>query len=140
MRGNWREAGASIADAAFAEADPSEAELRKVDILAQLLDSRFKLFGVRFGYDTLIGLVPGIGDLVTTGLSGYVLYQAIRHRVPTGTFLSMTGNVLFDAALGVVPIVGDIADIGFRANLKNARLLREHVESRRAESRYGPAH
>lgn len=79
------------------------------------------------GLDALIGLVPGVGDAAGTAISGIILVDAVRHRVPLSILLLMGWNLLVDSLLGIVPFVGDIADAAHRANLKNLRLLESTI-------------
>jgi hypothetical protein len=109
------------------------AHLRRVepadhlDSLADWLDSRFAVPGVgwRFGLDPLIGLIPGIGDLVPTLFSLYILFTAVSMGVPKITLTRMAMNVALDFALGSLPVVGDLFDAWFKANRRNVSLIRE---------------
>lgn len=107
-----------------------EQELRDLESLAGWLDSRFRMPGtnIRFGLDSIIGLVPGIGDGLSAIPSGYILVRA--HRLGASkTVLALMGlNALIDFVIGVVPVVGDLFDVGFRANRRNVALLRAHFE------------
>jgi hypothetical protein len=78
---------------------------------------------IGLGLDALIGLLPGIGDVIGSTLSGVILYDAIRLRVPVPVLARMGWNLLVDAVLGLVPGVGDLLDVAHRANRKNLRLL-----------------
>ena len=104
--------------------------LARLDRLARLLDTAISIPGtkIRFGADAIVGLVPGIGDAVTTGLSAYIVYEAHRLGVPRPLLARMVANVAADGLLGAVPIVGDVFDVMWKANRRNLRLLREHFE------------
>jgi hypothetical protein len=93
------------------------------------MDDLVKIPGTRqgVGLDALIGLLPGIGDLVGSGLSGAIMFEAVRARVPIPVLARMAWNLLLDAALGLVPFVGDLADVAHRANRRNYRLLVQAV-------------
>jgi hypothetical protein len=97
-------------------------------MLATLFDTAFILPGtnVRFGAESLLRLVPGIGDAAASALSCYLLYQAHRLGVPKLLFARMVMNVLLEGTVGAVPIAGDAFDVFFRANRRNVALLREH--------------
>lgn len=82
---------------------------------------------VGLGLDALIGLVPGVGDLVGSTLSGAIVFDAVRQRVPVPVLARMGLNLLVDALLGLVPGVGDILDVAHRANRKNLRLLEQAI-------------
>src|SRR5688572_15463484 len=79
------------------------------------------------GLDAVIGLVPGVGDLVGSGLSAAIMYEAVRARVPVPVLARMAWNLLLDALLGLVPLVGDLADVAHRANRRNFGLLEASV-------------
>ncbi|WP_207480352.1 DUF4112 domain-containing protein [Arenibaculum pallidiluteum] len=107
-----------------------EATRDRLEAIARLLDSAFVVPGtrVRVGADAILNLVPGLGPLVSKGLSGYLIYEARRLGVPTGTLIRMVGNVGLDFLIGLIPIVGWVGDVFHRANAKNMRLLREHLD------------
>jgi hypothetical protein len=81
---------------------------------------------VRFGVESLMRLVPGIGDAVASVLSFYLLYEARRLGVPRLLFARMVGNVMLEGVVGAVPLAGDAFDVFFRANRRNVALLRRH--------------
>lgn len=95
--------------------------------IAFLLDDLVTVPGTSFGIglDAVIGLVPGIGDVLGAGLSSIILRDAVRCRVPLHVLARMCGNLILDAGLGLVPAVGDAADVAHRANRKNLRLLEQ---------------
>jgi len=105
-------------------ADAGDPRLRRARRLARLLDAQFRIPGtrIRFGWDPIIGLIPG-GDLVV-GLWGlYLLREAWRLKLPWRYRLAMVANLLLDALVGLVPVLGDAFDIAYRANARNLRLL-----------------
>lgn len=106
-------------------------DLARVEQLARLLDTRFEIAGVKFGWDSLIGLVPVAGDLATAAMALYPVYLAGRHELGSLTIARMLANVGLDAVIGAVPVLGDIFDIAFKANRRNLTLFRKAVESRR---------
>jgi hypothetical protein len=87
---------------------------------------------IHVGADALLNLVPGVGTLVAKGLASYLILEARRHGVPTGTLLRMAGNVAVDFAISAVPVVGWFGDAFYRANQRNIALLRAHLERRAA--------
>ncbi len=92
--------------------------------LAWLLDSSIRLpGGFRIGADGLIGLVPGIGDLVGSALSSYIVVEAARLGAPASVLLRMLVNVALETVVGVIPVVGDLFDMAFKANQRNVALL-----------------
>ena len=108
-----------------------EKDLARIDHLSRLLDTQFNVAGVRFGWDSLIGLVPGVGDVATAALALYPVYLAHRHGLGRWTQLKMLSNVGVDALVGVVPVAGDVFDLAFKANRRNLDLFRQAVEKGR---------
>lgn len=100
-------------------------DLARIDRMANLLDARFRLFGIRFGLDGILGLVPGLGDAVTLGPSAYMLYLGVKHGVPRPVLIRMAGNAALDFVVGGVPLLGDVFDVWFKSHLRNAELLRK---------------
>jgi hypothetical protein len=98
---------------------------KRVETLSHLLDNAIAIPGSthRIGYDAIIGLVPGIGDTITTVLSAYIVYEGYRLGARGKTIAQMLGNVALDYAIGLVPGLGDVGDIFFKANQRNLRLL-----------------
>src|SRR5690348_3540406 len=107
-----------------------EAALARLDALSRLFDVAFLIPGtnVRFGIEAVLRLVPGIGDAAASALSCYLLYEAHRLGVPTHVFARLVANVALEGVVGAVPLVGDLFDVGFRANRRNVRILKEHFE------------
>src|SRR5215217_983180 len=88
--------------------------------LAVLLDSAIRLpGGFRIGADGLIGLAPGVGDALTTALAAYIVYEASQLGLPRHKLWRMAGNVAIDSVVGAVPLLGDLFDVVFKANLRN---------------------
>jgi hypothetical protein len=102
-----------------------ERDLGRVRVLARVMDTAVGVPGtrIRFGLDALIGLVPGAGDVVSALFAGYPVMIALRHRLPRWVLLRMLGNVLVDAMFGAIPLLGDLFDVAFKANVRNERLL-----------------
>ena len=96
---------------------------------AVLLDSAFRVPGtrIRFGLDAIIGLIPGVGDISTPAFAALILLQAVRMRVPLVVQARMLLNAAIDMLLGLVPVLGDLVDIGWKANLRNLALLERHA-------------
>lgn len=108
---------------------------RQVDVatsrrLARVMDDAVTIPGTRIGLglDAVIGLVPVVGDVVGSTLSGVIVRDAILARVPMVVLARMGLNLVVDALLGLVPGVGDVLDVAHRANRKNLRLLLREVE------------
>jgi hypothetical protein len=97
---------------------------------AVLLDSAFRVPGtqIRFGLDAIIGLVPGVGDLSAPLFAGALIFTGFRMRVPAIVLARMVLNAAFDVVIGVVPLLGDLFDVAFKANLRNLALLERHAQ------------
>lgn len=106
------------------------ARLDQLEKLAHALDSRYRipLTNIRFGWDAILGLVPGIGDVAALAPAGYILLEAHDMGVPLSLKGRMAANVGIDALLGTVPLIGDVLDVGLRANRRNVALLRAHFD------------
>lgn len=118
----------------MATIDPSrEQALKRLDQLAELLDNRFRIPGTRFrfGIDSLLGLVPYLGDIFTFVMSGILIVVMGRHGASGKLAFKMMGNIWLDALVGTIPIIGDLFDFQYKANLRNVQLLREHYEEGR---------
>ncbi len=114
--------------------DPREdVDLQLLRKLTQLLDDQFEIpgTGVRFGWDSIIGLVPGIGDVATTVLSLYLFSLAKKYGLSRWQRLRMLANIGVDATVGIIPFLGDAFDVAFKANRKNLRILEKHLEKNR---------
>ena len=111
------------------------AELNRIRKFSRWLDSAFKIPGTsfRFGWDPIIGLVPGAGDLVSTALSAYMIYLAARFQLPPKIFLKMLVNLGIEATVGTIPLIGDIFDAFFKANIRNFELLEQHIREAEPE-------
>lgn len=107
-----------------------------IDKLARLLDSQFRVPGTqfRFGLDSIIGLIPGIGDALTGGLGLYIVNRARQEGAPGFMIVRMLSNLLIDTILGAIPVIGDLFDFGFKANAKNARMLQKHLDKKHGEA------
>jgi hypothetical protein len=111
-----------------------EQRLRALRQVARLLDSAFQLPGLpyRFGLDPIIGLVPGIGDLVSPLFTIGLLWQAQDLGLPRVVQLRMLGNVAIDAVVGAVPLLGDLFDFAWKSNDMNMALLEAHASEERS--------
>lgn len=85
--------------------------------------------GIRFGFDSLIGVIPVVGDTITLVPSAYILMQAHKSGASKGLLARMGANIGIDWLIGLVPLIGDLFDVGWKSNIRNAALLRTHVEN-----------
>jgi hypothetical protein len=97
--------------------------------VARLLDNAISIPGTswKIGLDPIIGLIPGVGDMVGAVLSGYIVLEAVRAEVPTFTLARMLVNVGIDTLLGAVPALGDVFDAAWKSNAMNVALLERHL-------------
>lgn len=105
--------------------------IKQLERWAWLLDNSITIPGtsIKMGIDSLIGLIPGVGDLTGGALSSYILLQAISTGVAPVIIARMAVNIMFDSIIGMIPIVGDIFDITFKANLRNIELMTNYHNS-----------
>ncbi|HEY8604966.1 MULTISPECIES: DUF4112 domain-containing protein [Tsuneonella] len=109
--------------------DPASVR-RRMEAMEQLLENAFVVPGINFrvGLDAIVGLVPVLGDLVTTAMGAWLVWEARNLGMPKWKLWRMAGNVAFDTALGAVPLVGDAADFMFRSNTRNMKIVRRHLD------------
>jgi hypothetical protein len=102
------------------------AALRKWSVL---LDSQFRVPGTNltFGLDPILGLIPGLGDLTTPLFAGLLLLHAVRMRIPRVVQVRMLINAAIDLLIGVIPVLGDLFDAGWKANVRNLALLERYA-------------
>lgn len=108
-----------------------------LELLAHWLDSVFRIPGlnIRFGLDVLLGLIPGFGDTATSLVSLYILQAATKAGVPRVTVARMALNIALDYVVGIVPIVGDLFDVYWKANNRNVELMRRHAQATPSQER-----
>jgi hypothetical protein len=113
-----------------------ERRLTALRRLQTLLDEAFRVpgTGIRFGWDPIIGLLPGIGDALTALVSCALVLQAHQMRLPRVVQVRMLLNIAIDLVVGLVPIVGDVADAFWKSNTRNMAILERHVAETRAAS------
>ena len=102
-----------------------------VEKLAWLMDRSIPIGRWKIGLDGIIGLVPGLGDLVGTIISGVIVAAAIRSGVPRSAIARMLANVGIEAVVGIVPFLGDLFDMAYKANTKNVEIYREALRGGR---------
>ena len=133
----WRggEAGpnGTIETSALDDLPPDKrAAVERLDRIATLLDSQFKVFGIRFGIEPIVGLVPVAGDVAMGLWSGYLVLEAARSGASKGDVTKMIVNVALDTVIGSVPVVGSVFDVFYKANKRNVRILRRHLAGQAA--------
>jgi hypothetical protein len=108
--------------------DNHEDRVHRLRHLSVLLDSKYRgPFGVSFGLDAILGLLPVVGDSVTTVLSGYIILQAALLGCPVPILIRMVTNVLIETVVDLIPLVGNIFDFVWKSNRKNLALLEDYL-------------
>ena len=105
-----------------------DTHIRYAKRLVTILDTKFSLFGIRFGIDPLFDIIPGFGSLVGSATSCYLLWLAYKLQVPAGVYVRMLVNIMADFLVGSIPLAGIAFDLLFRSNLKNLKLLEPYYD------------
>ncbi len=109
----------------------------RVVAMEKLLERSLVIPGINtpVGLDALVGLVPVLGEVVTAAMGAYIVWEARNLGLPKWKLARMGANVLFDTAIGAIPVIGDAADFLFRSNTKNLKILLKHLDTHHPESR-----
>ena len=107
----------------------SQIEIEKLDRLSTMLDSRYRIpfTPIRFGWDAVFGLIPGVGDIASLGPSAYLIYKAHKLGARKRTIGRMAANTGLDFVVGAVPVLGDIFDLVYKANNRNFDILKDEL-------------
>ncbi|MEO0490536.1 MAG: DUF4112 domain-containing protein [Cyanobacteria bacterium J06659_2] len=105
-------------------------QLNRIRRLTRLMDTAFNVpgLGLKVGLDPIVGLIPGIGDVISTATSAYIIFLATQFQLPTGTIGKMAMNVGLEFLVGAVPLLGDVFDAFFKSNVRNLALLEAHLQ------------
>ena len=116
--------------------DPASVRAR-VEAVEMLLERSFRVPGINMpiGLDAIIGLIPVVGDIVTTAMGAYIVWEARNLGLSKWQLTRMGANVAFDTVLGLVPVVGDAADFVFRSNTRNLKIIKKHLDKHHPETR-----
>lgn len=106
----------------------SKEKLREVKNLIRLMDNKYKVLGIRFGLDPLIGLIPVVGDIIPIAISLYLVRLAVIAQAPHNIILKMILVTTVDFLIGTFPIIGDAADFVYKGHDKNYRILNNYLE------------
>ncbi|MGF1588022.1 MAG: DUF4112 domain-containing protein [Pleurocapsa sp.] len=103
--------------------------LQKIRRMANLLDTAIGIPGTKFriGLDPILGLIPGGGDLITAGMSAYLVFLATRFGLEKPEIAKMVKNIMLETTIGFIPIAGDLFDAYFKANIRNLEILERHL-------------
>jgi Domain of unknown function (DUF4112) len=134
----WRASETEIVDDSYVrrqgEARPDAANDEFIEKIAWLMDRSIPIGGMRIGLDPVIGLIPGVGDALGGLISTVIIVQAHKAGVPKATLLRMVANVGIDAALGAVPLIGDLFDFAWKVNVRNLELYRSAMAGQQRAS------
>ena len=110
---------------------------KRIEAMEQLLERSFTIPGVNYpiGLDSIVGLVPVVGDLVTAAMGAYLVWEAKNIGLPKWKLWRMAGNVAFDTALGAIPVAGDAFDLLFRSNTRNLKIVKRHLDKHHPAAR-----
>jgi hypothetical protein len=106
--------------------------LQRIQRLSRLMDTAWRVpfTRIRFGFDSVLGLIPGAGDATNLLVSGYALWLAYKLGAPRNVMLRMMANSGIDFGLGAIPLVGDVFDLFFKSNTRNLKLLTTYLEDK----------
>lgn len=115
---------------------PDDARQR-IEMMEHLLERAFVIPGINrpVGLDSIIGLVPVIGDLIAAAMGGYIVWEAHNLGLPKWKIWRMAGNIAVDTAVGAVPVAGDFLDFFFRSNSRNLKIVKKHLDKHHPESK-----
>ncbi len=110
---------------------------KRIEAMEQLLERSFTIPGVNYpiGLDSIVGLIPVVGDLVTAAMGAYLVWEAKNLGLPKWKLWRMAGNIAFDTALGAIPVAGDAFDLLFRSNTRNLKIVKKHLDKHHPAAR-----
>ena len=110
---------------------------QRIETMEALLERSFTVPGLKMpvGLDSLLGLVPVVGDFVAAGLGAYIVWEARNLGMPKWKLARMAGNIAFDTAVGAIPVAGDLFDLAFRSNSRNLKIIKRHLDKHHPATR-----
>ncbi len=116
-------------------------DLEKLEGVARSMDRAFRIpfTRIRLGWDSVLGLIPGVGDAAALVPAGYIIAKSRKMGAPSHLIGRMVFNTGVDAVLGSIPLIGDLFDIGNKSNTRNVAMLRDHLETKKAALTDGPS-
>jgi hypothetical protein len=129
--------GPDLANFSLPTGNVAHSARQRIEAMEMLLERSFRIPGINFpvGLDAIIGLIPVLGEIITTAMGAYIVWEARNLGLPRWKLWRMSGNVAFDAAIGLIPVVGDAADLVFRSNSRNLRIIKKHLEKHHPSTR-----
>ena len=103
---------------------------QRIEAMERVLERSFTIPGINqpVGLDAIVGLVPVAGDLISAALGAWIVWEASNLGLPKWKLWRMAGNILFDSAVGAIPIAGDVFDVLFRSNSRNLKIVKRHLD------------
>ena len=110
---------------------------RRIEAMEIILERSFTIPGTKIpvGLDSIVGLVPVIGDLIAAGMAAYIVWEARNLDLPRWKLWRMAGNIALDTAVGTVPVVGDALDFIYRSNSRNLKIVKGHLDKHHPQTR-----
>lgn len=110
---------------------------KRIEAMEQLLERSFVIPGtnVPIGLDSIVGLIPVVGDLIAAAMGSYLIWEARNLGLPKWKLARMAGNIAFDTAVGAIPVLGDAFDFAFRSNTRNLRIVKKHLDKHHPHTR-----
>ncbi len=109
--------------------------IKTAKFFAKLLDSQFNIGGIRFGLDPIINIIPWAGDIIGAFLSLFILHTAYKAGVSKTDFLKMLLNIVIDFIVGLIPFIGVVFDVVYKANVKNVKILETYSHGKYVEGK-----
>ena len=103
-----------------------EHHIKAATFLTELLDNKFSFLGIRFGLDPVLDLFPIVGDILTTAISLYLVWIGYQIHVPENKIHEMIGNIILDFIIGLIPFLGAVGDVFYKANSKNLKIIKSY--------------
>ncbi|MDA7787715.1 DUF4112 domain-containing protein [Sphingomonadaceae bacterium] len=115
---------------AFPTGNDPHSVRRRIEAMEHLLERSFVIPGTNYpvGLDSIVGLVPVVGDLITAAMSAYLVWEAKNAGLPKWKLWRMAGHIAIDTGLGAIPVVGDAFDLVYRSNTKNLKIVKKHLD------------
>ncbi|SFS21239.1 DUF4112 domain-containing protein [Yoonia litorea] len=109
------------------------ADIAKYERWADALDARFRIFGIPVGWDSILGLIPGVGDAITVVPAALMIHDGYKSGVRKRALARMMGNTALDLTFGSIPVLGDLFDATFKSHKRNVAVLKEELSRKEAE-------
>lgn len=110
---------------------------KRIEAMEMILERSFVLPGTNYaiGLDSIVGLIPVVGDIITAAMGSYLVWEAKNLGLPRWKLWQMMGRIGFDSAVGAIPVVGDAFDLVYRSNTKNLKAVKKHLDKHHPETR-----